>query len=106
MRSLQKKWLIEGLLLLSLTAALPGIPSVQAQPKSPSDDDPARWSQEDTTIEQQYVTARKELAAAYQISLTECSKLVATDKQLCLNDAKREYEQELSLLAFRLGPTK
>ena len=49
MRSLQKKWLIEGLLLLSLTVALPGIPGVQAQPKPTNDDDPARWSQEDTT---------------------------------------------------------
>jgi len=77
-----------------------------SQVKSPEQADPARWTQEDVTTEQQYVTARKELAAAYQISLTECAPLVAIDKQLCLNDAKRAYEQELSLLGFRLGPAR
>ena len=68
--------------------------------------DPARWTQEDTTVAQQYATARKELAAAYQISLVECARLESVEKQPCLEQAKREYEQELSLLGFRLGPAR
>jgi uncharacterized protein YpmS len=106
MSSTQKKWLIERLSIVSLTISLFGAQCVYAQVRASEEADPARWSQEDTTIEQQYVTARKELAAAYQISLTDCAKLTAIDRQLCVNDAKRDYEQELSLLGFRLGLTK
>jgi hypothetical protein len=48
-----------------------------SQVKSPEQADPARWTQEDVTTEQQYVTARKELAAAYHAHHFNCPTCIA-----------------------------
>lgn len=78
-----------------------------AQNSSSSNDDPARWTQEDVTLQEQYATSRKELAAAYKMAVDACNSSVASDKKAqCLADAKSDYEQELSLLGFRLGPSR
>jgi len=68
--------------------------------------DPARWTQEDITPEQQYDTARKESVAAYQIAKDYCQTLSKTDQSLCLAQARLEYEQEMSQIKARFGVTR
>lgn len=99
---------------LGLSFALPvtkpvfsqSVPYQIAPNPSSLSDEPARWTQEDMTIEQQYATARKELAAAYQIALTECNAFTGQVRLECIAQAKSDFERELSLLGFRLGPSR
>jgi hypothetical protein len=57
--------------------------------------DPARWTQEDTTPEARFKTAKKEAGAALQEALVECRKLALAEQGDCMAQARGLYQTEL-----------
>lgn len=71
--------------------------------KPPVSDEPARWTQEDTTPEQQYATARKEALAANQMALDECQTKSGDDKIKCEAQAKLDLVLDLARIREKFG---
>ncbi len=83
---------------------LPAPPTIIWPDERPAD--PARWTQEDITPEQQYETARKESVAAQQIALAFCKTLPVADQAICLAQARVEYAKEMADIKVRFGITR
>lgn len=83
---------------------LPAPPPIIWPDERPAD--PARWTQEDVTLEQKYETARKESVAARQIALDFCKTLASADQALCLAQTRLEYEKEMTDIKVKFGITR
>lgn len=77
------------------------LPPPSAKPAVP--DEPDRWTQEDATPEQRYVTARKEALAANQIALDECKTMGGDAKTKCEAQAKLDLVLDLARIREKFG---
>ena len=72
-------------------------PAVVAQQKAEiRHGDPARWFQEDRTLQARLKTLHKEIAAGLQEAKGACRTLPAADRSACLNEAKLAYEHDMA----------
>lgn len=66
-------------------------------------EEPARWTQEDITRQQQYSTATKESIAAQQESIKNCQFLDPTQRPACIALARTTYNEEMALIRARFN---
>jgi hypothetical protein len=59
------------------------------------DQDPARWTIEDTTPQAHYQTLKKEAGAAYQEALAECKRQYGSEKAGCLREARTNFQVDM-----------
>lgn len=91
--SFARAWLAAALLAVS-AAAWAQTPSPQAGTAQAAD--PARWYQEDLTVEAQLRTLRKEISAALQQARTECRQRPAAERPDCLKTAQATYRADMA----------
>lgn len=60
--------------------------------------DPARWHQEDATMQARMRTLRKEIAAGLQENLGACRSQPAAERSACTREARSIYQQEMANL--------
>lgn len=60
--------------------------------------DPARWHQEDVTMQARMRTLRKEIAAGLQENLGACRSQPAAERSACTREARSIYQQEMANL--------
>lgn len=58
--------------------------------------DPARWYQEDKTLQAHLRTLQKEIKAGLQESRGACRTLPAADQKQCLNEAQMAYQHDMA----------
>jgi hypothetical protein len=58
--------------------------------------DPARWFQEDATVEARMRTLRKEIAAGLQENLGACKSMPQAERRACMQEARAIYTQEMA----------
>ncbi len=58
--------------------------------------DPARWHQEDATLDARLRTIRKETAAALQENLGVCRSSPAAERAACVKQARATYQLEMA----------
>jgi hypothetical protein len=58
--------------------------------------DPARWHQEDATVDARLRTIRKEIGAALQENLGVCRAGPAPERAACNKEARATYQQEMA----------
>ena len=64
-------------------------------------EEPARWTQEDVTEQQKYITATKESIAAQQESIKNCQILDPTQRPACIALARSTYNEEMAAIRAR-----
>lgn len=64
-------------------------------------EEPARWTQEDVTEQQKYITATKESIAAQQESIKNCQILDPTQRPACIALARSTYSEEMAAIRAR-----
>jgi hypothetical protein len=82
-------------LLLIAGTALPAEDKVTASE--------ARQVIEDTTPQQKYNTAKREVQAAYQEALNDCKKMRGSEKTVCTKEAKESRQNDLTEAKKLLG---
>ena len=87
-------------LLFSSIAAPSSAQTIQPKILMP---EPARWTQEDVTPEQKYLTATKESIAAQHESIKNCEILDPPQQNACIALARKTYGEEMSLIRARFG---
>ena len=65
--------------------------------------EPARWTQEDVSPEQKYLTATKESIAAQQESIKNCEMLDPAQRPACVVLARKTYQEEMALIRTRFN---
>lgn len=78
--------------LLACGVTLPGL----AQTATPQAGDPQRWYQEDSTVQAQLRTLRKEIAAALAEAKKACRSEPSATRATCLKDAQDTYRQDMA----------
>ncbi len=63
--------------------------------------EPARWTQQDITIQQKYSTAFKEATNAQQQSIDECKALIPLQRNSCIADARMAYKQDMAAIQLK-----
>lgn len=63
--------------------------------------EPARWTQEDVTVQQQYSTAYKEATNAQQQSIDECKALATSQRNDCIANARLAYNQDMAAIRIK-----
>jgi len=63
--------------------------------------EPARWTQEDVTLQQQYSTAYKEATNAQQQFLDECKTLPTNQRNDCIASVRLTYNQEMAAIRLK-----
>ena len=63
--------------------------------------EPARWTQDDVTPEQKYLTATKESIAAQQESIQNCEMLELGQRLACIALARKTYQEEMAFIRTR-----
>ncbi len=87
----------------SVSAPRPLGPLNVLTPDSGPQEDPARWTQEDTTHAEQLETARKEARAAFQVSVDLCKLMPAGEQPPCMQQARQDFAQEMRIINTRFG---
>lgn len=80
---------------------LPPIPAI-VWPGT-ADSDPARWSEEDITLEQKFKTGRAEAVAAHQEAQNACKSMPLEDQRICMAQARVVFESEMDAVRQRFG---
>jgi hypothetical protein len=65
--------------------------------------EPTRWTQEDVTPEQKYLTATKESIAAQHESIKNCEILDPAQRPVCVALARKTYQEEMTLIRNRFN---
>lgn len=65
--------------------------------------EPARWTQEDVTLEQKYSTATKESIAAQHESIKNCEILDPAQRTACVALARKTYSEEMAMIRSRFN---
>lgn len=78
-------------------------PVARQQQAEISRGDPARWHQEDATMQARMRTLRKEIAAGLQENLGACRSQPAAERSACMREARSIYQQEMANLGRTAG---
>lgn len=87
-----------------LTIAIHGIAGAQSTPPAVAQHqqaeiasgDPARWQQEDGSLQAQIATKRKEIGAALHEALNDCKQQPAAERSTCVKAARATHQRDLA----------
>lgn len=101
MRLIYKQYLAPTLTVFLVVSA--NISSLSAQQVTSTylQIEPARWTQEDVTVQQKYSTAFKEATNAQQQSIDECKALNAAPRNECIANARMAYNQDMAAIRLK-----
>lgn len=71
-------------------------PAARQQQAEIARGDPARWHQEDASMQARMRTLRKEIAAGLQENLGACRSQPAAERSACMREARAIYQQEMA----------
>ena len=103
MRHIYKNVFAPTLKVLLIASIYTGTVSAQQVTSSYIQNEPARWTQEDVTIQQQYSTALKEATNAQQQSIDECRKLNMSQISDCVANARLAYNQDMAAIRLKFN---
>jgi len=101
MRQIHKILFTQALTVLLAVSANVGTSYAQQVTTSYLLIEPARWTQEDVTVQQKYSTAFKEATNAQQQSIDECKALNTTQRNECIANARMAYNQDMAAIRLK-----
>ena len=101
MCNFNKKNLVSIFFVLFVTSANVSTVSAQQPTSSYMQVEPARWTQEDVTLQQQYSTAFKEATNAQQQSIEECKTLLPNQRSVCITNVHLSYKEEMAAIRLK-----